>query len=75
MLDAGGLFVVPPGDRVVQRARALSPTSIAQIKSATRVSLIIAQQPGALEDVVVMFEGGGQVVLVKDRQPGVSARD
>src|ERR1051326_1391523 len=73
MLDAGGLFLVPT-QHLAHRSRPCSPTAIAQIQSAVWVGLIAPQQLGALEDVIMVFKGGGQMVPVKDGQPGFSAR-
>src|ERR1051325_1503510 len=73
VLDAGGLCLIPT-QNAADRSRPCSPTAIAQIQSAVWAGLIIPEQLGALEDVIVVFKGGGQMVPVKDGQPGFSAR-
>ena len=65
MLEAGGFHFIP-SKRVAHFPRALAPTPIAQVKCPVRVNLIIAQQFRALENVVVVLEGRGQLVLVED---------
>src|SRR5258706_5240889 len=72
MLQACGFHLVP-GPRVYERASRHSPATIADIERALVVSLVVAQQNGALKHMVMMLEPGGKVMFVEDWQPGVPA--
>src|SRR2546422_9749999 len=72
MLDAGGLFLIPPAD-AADNSGALPPTTIAQIKCAARINLIMAQQFSALKDMIVVLKARGEIIFIEERQPGLPA--
>src|SRR5437868_14058669 len=72
MLNAGDFFVIP-GLLVAERTGRHSPTTVAQIKRAAGINLIVAQQFGPLKNMIVMLESCGEVVFIENWQPDIPA--